>query len=201
MRMITKRIVDHSCEHLNWFSRILGSARAMAGLLCVASLWSPGQAVGQTVPGAYDVTLAWSDSSSADVTGYIVSYGTASGSYTNGIVVENATSVTISGLESGATYFFAASAYGSSGLVSEYSNEISFQPGLHSSSIITLVSGEIVLKMTGLIGQSYDIEASPDLVIWENIATVTMGDAGSVEFNDPNAADFPRRFYRTRESQ
>jgi len=52
--------------------------------------------------------------------------------------------------------------------------------------------------MRGQIGSQYDIEASQDLKDWTVIGSVTVGDGGALEFADPNAASFPRRFYRTR---
>ena len=57
------------------------------------------------------VTLAWNPSISLDVAGYMIYYGTASHVYTGvQLVLGNATSVTISGLVPGTTYYFAATA-------------------------------------------------------------------------------------------
>ena len=45
---------------------------------------------------------------------------------------------------------------------------------------------------------SYAVEASTDLVDWEQIGTVDPGE-DTDEFVDVNAGDFPSRFYRFRE--
>ena len=56
------------------------------------------------------------------------------------------------------------------------------------------------LTVTGLAGHDYDIEATEDFLVWTVIGTVTPAADGSAEFIDPNAANFTRRFYRTREN-
>ena len=59
-----------------------------------------------------------------DLAGYKVYYGTASGSYTTTIDAGNVTTYTVGNLFSG-TYYFAATAYDTSGNESSYSNEVS----------------------------------------------------------------------------
>jgi hypothetical protein len=53
--------------------------------------------------------------------------------------------------------------------------------------------------LTGEFGASYSIEAATDLAPatpqWESLATLT-NTFGSVQFNDPDATNLPRRFYR-----
>jgi len=75
---------------------------------------------------ARSVTLAWNPSAGTNVAGYNLYCGGASGAYTNIVDVGNTTNATISGLTEGATYFFAATAYDSSDLESDFSNEISY---------------------------------------------------------------------------
>ena len=72
--------------------------------------------------GTHSVTLAWDRSSGTNVIGYKVYWGRQSATYTNFVDVGNATNSTIPNLELG-TYFFAATAYNSDGLESDYSNE------------------------------------------------------------------------------
>ncbi len=55
--------------------------------------------------------------------GYSIYYGTASRIYTNKISIGNGTSVTITNLVEGITYYFAATAYDDAGLESPFSNE------------------------------------------------------------------------------
>ena len=80
---------------------------------------------------AGSLTLSWDASTSADVTGYDVYYGTNSGNYPYMINVGNATTVTISNLSAGVTYYIAATAYDADGDQSAYSGQISYLvPGL-----------------------------------------------------------------------
>jgi len=73
-----------------------------------------------------------------DVTGYVVDYGTASGSYTQGINVGNTTSYTVGNLSDGQTYYFVVAAYNSAGAESEYSNEVSKAMDIAQSPVLTI---------------------------------------------------------------
>jgi hypothetical protein len=57
---------------------------------------------------------------------------------------------------------------------------------------------QFILTVNGLIGHTYDIQATQDFKTWTVIGTVTVGASGSLDFTDTNAASFSRRFYRTR---
>src|SRR4051794_13707492 len=73
---------------------------------------------------ATDVTLSWDPSPDLTVVAYRVYSGIAPGIYTSHIqVAAPATTAVVSGLLSGATYFFAATAVTSNGAESPYSNE------------------------------------------------------------------------------
>ena len=77
--------------------------------------------------GTVSVNLTWNASASSNVGGYIFSYGTGSGVYTQSIDVGNNTSTTLTGLQSGTAYYFAVSAYDTTrGLISNYSSEAAF---------------------------------------------------------------------------
>ncbi len=80
---------------------------------------------------AYDVTLTWDAPTTnadgtplTDLAGYKVYYGTSSRDYTKTIDVGNTTTYQITGL-SGGTYYFAVTAYDTSGNESDYSEEVS----------------------------------------------------------------------------
>jgi hypothetical protein len=74
---------------------------------------------------AAQVTLAW-DASVSMVDGYWLYYGSASSIYTARIDAGTATTYTITGLTSGQTYYFAATAYDRTDNVeSPFSNEVS----------------------------------------------------------------------------
>jgi hypothetical protein len=86
---------------------------------------------------AASVTLAWDPVSS--VAGYRLYYGGVTRNYTNFVEAGPSTSAAVSGLASGATYFFAATAYNTLGIESAFSSEISYQvPSVVSNSPPTL---------------------------------------------------------------
>jgi hypothetical protein len=148
------------------------------------------------------VTLAWNSSPSTDVVGYHLYYGTASGIYTNDIVLGNVTNVTVSGLSGGVTYYFAMTAVGPDGEESVLSNETSYRqelPGGAQMQIQGASGGPFVLTVSGTSGQTYEIEATEDFTGWTAIGAVTIDAGGSMDFTDTNSAGFPQRFYRTRE--
>src|SRR5437868_1236798 len=82
--------------------------------------------VSTTLVGAPSVTLAWNPNSDPAVSGYKVSYGEASGNYTQALDLGNATSATVSALVQGHTYYFAVSAYNASAVESDFSNEVKY---------------------------------------------------------------------------
>jgi hypothetical protein len=69
------------------------------------------------------VTVAW-DPNPNPVAGYILYYGTASGTYTTSVDCSTATVWSVAGLTDGQQYYFALTAYDASGLQSSFSNEV-----------------------------------------------------------------------------
>jgi len=82
------------------------------------------------------VTVAW-DENNPVPDGYILYWGTSSGSYPNSQDVGNATQYTIPGLQEGLTYYFAAKAYDADGNLSAFSQEISHTVATPNSSPTT----------------------------------------------------------------
>ena len=76
---------------------------------------------------AGQVTLAWNKNAEENVVGYNVYYGTSSRNYDFVLDVGDTTTVTISDIPNGFTYYFAVTAYDNSSpsLESTYSNEVS----------------------------------------------------------------------------
>jgi hypothetical protein len=104
-----------------------------------------------------NVTLAWNRSSDPIIAGYDIYYGGASGVYTNVIDAGNSTSVTISNLINGATYYFAAATYSAAGAVSALSSEVAYTipqppPRLDpiGNQIINATAGTQTVSLTGL---------------------------------------------------
>lgn len=186
----------------NRFPRSMRKATAVACIMGIAWIHHPTEARGETLSGPYQVNLSWDAHADPAVTGYRVYFGTASGVYVGSMAVGGTTTASVPGLADGVSYFFALTAVNSSGLESDFSAEVSFLPGNkpHASGIRAAENGGKFLTISGMVGQNYDIEASKDLKTWAIIHTVTLGDGGSLEFSDPDAALYPTRFYRTRQS-
>jgi len=75
---------------------------------------------------ASGATFAWNASTSPNVTGYTLRYGTVSGSYPFTYNAGNALTATLSTLTAGTRYYFVVTARNADGLESDPSNEISF---------------------------------------------------------------------------
>jgi chitinase len=81
-----------------------------------------------SIPAAFagQVTIGWKANTEPDLAGYKIYYGNFSKTYTLNKEINGkaATSCTISDLIEGQTYYFAATAYNTSGLESNYSEEV-----------------------------------------------------------------------------
>jgi PKD repeat protein len=60
---------------------------------------------------------------------------------------------------------------------------------------VTVSSNQVQVCVSGEIGRSYLVQASPDLVNWTLIATA-VNTNGSLVFTDPARSNFPQRFYK-----
>jgi hypothetical protein len=97
------------------------------------------------------VTLAWDANPEADIAGYRLHYGEASGSYTTTLEAGNVVTATVNDLVVGRTYFFVVTAYDTASLESLPSEEVSFvaEPplphkfrGSYSGSVINGAGGK-----------------------------------------------------------
>ena len=104
-------------------------------LYSVCSITGLALALALTCAQAGQVKLAWDPpTTTTGLAGYKLRYGRASGSYTTTINIGNHTSHTVSGLTDGATYYFVATAYNSSGHESGFSNEVRYTVPAASTS-------------------------------------------------------------------
>ena len=198
MSNIFRQTAVHADVVSSWSSWVTGRTRVLAAILCFAVFHYSGEAFGATAPATNSVKLAWNKSLTTNVTGYRVYYGVASGNYPNSIVAGNVTSNTVQGLTGGVTYYFAIAAYTASGVLSAFSNEISYMPLLPAAPV-SVVSTRRGVVVKGLPGKQYDILATQNLTTWTLIGTVTLGVSGSLNFTDPNVASYSRRFYRVQQ--
>ena len=74
------------------------------------------------------VTIAWDPSEAPDVAGYVVHWSLEPGDYTWQADAMQATSITITDLESGVPYFFVITAYNLDGVESEPSAKLAYLP-------------------------------------------------------------------------
>jgi len=62
------------------------------------------------------------------------------------------------------------------------------------------LSNHFHFSITGDAGASYTVEVSTNLLNWASLTNI-LNSPGSSSFVDPDSANQPRRFYRTRPSQ
>ena len=100
--------------------------------------------------GAQSVTLAWDPNAETDLAGYNTYWGSQSGNYTNKVNVGKVTTNTVSGLVAGVTYYFAVTAYNTSALESDFSNEISYlvPGGTNTPPTISVMAGQTIFQNT-----------------------------------------------------
>ena len=110
--ILTPAVVWHG------FLALVPRSIACIGLLLIGLLWQ--------AQAATSVRLAWNPGTSSGIAGYRVHYGTSSGSYPQIFNVGSTTTVTVSGLIPGQTYYFVVTDYNTVGLESLPSNEVSF---------------------------------------------------------------------------
>lgn len=147
---------------------------------------------------ASNMFLNWNASTSSQVAGYYVYYGTTSGIYPYRVDAGNATSVTISNLFPGTTYYIAATSYDTSGNQSAYSSEISFTiPATLTMTSGTTTGSPATLQFPVALGHWCEVQATTDLVNWISIwQSAVAATNTSMQFTDPDASSYPSRFYR-----
>ena len=148
---------------------------------------------------AANVTLSWNASPDADATGYAVHYGTVSGSYTHKVVVGQTTSVTISNLCAGVTYYFAATTlYGASGEESAFSSEASYIPaGVLAMNHGASSGSPVQLNFPVEPGHWYEVQATTNFQSWTTIQQTGIATSNNwVHLADAQAGSFAARYYR-----
>lgn len=175
----------------------------VGGVIGVTILLQGSMPALSALPPNYNVNLAWNPSPSIEVTGYRIYYGVAQGGYTNSVTTGNVTNAVVTGLVSGLPYYFAVAGYNAIGLESELSNEIGYTVpgGLATLQIRVATNKQAILTVTGLIGHTYEIQATSDLKTWTVLGTVTLGSTGLANYTNTNAGSFAKRYYRTRDTQ
>jgi hypothetical protein len=145
-----------------------------------------------------NVTLTWNPSTNSNVTGYNIYYGTTSGNYADEITAGNATSVTITNLNYGSTYYFVATAYDNQGDESGFSNETQYiVPGILNLNTGQNPSDPPTINFPVATTHWYEVQATQDLISWTTIWQTGVATSNAwVQFSDPNAGSYQMRFYR-----
>lgn len=147
------------------------------------------------------VTVNWGLSGSANVTGYRIYYGAASGAYTNTVTTGNTTTGSVGGLNPG-TYYFTVAAFDANGIESIVSNEMSYTvpagrgtggPMLH---LVVSPTKQVTITGQAIPGASYDVQYSTDYAKWNTLTTITADASGNVRYIDPATAIRPMCVYR-----
>jgi hypothetical protein len=121
-------------EDMLTFSLIIKSGYIRIFVLCISAiaavafcdLLSAGDAHSAQVTLSWYAPITNEDGSPLnDLAGHNVYYGTASGNYSQSIDTGNTTTYTVANLADGLTYYFAVTAYDTSGNESEFSDEVS----------------------------------------------------------------------------
>jgi len=150
-----------------------------------------------TLPGAdpfSSVILQWDPSLDLEVVGYKIYYGTTSRNYTDVVAVGNVLTSTITGLQSGATYYFAATAYDAFGNESDFSNEISRTVPTTAATLTPAngSAGQFSFGVSGIPGLPYVVETSTNLVDWVAVRT----NLAPFTFVETNPGQPGQKFFR-----
>ena len=109
--------------------------------------------------------------------------------YTNIVDSAGATSVSVTNLAGGVTYYFAVTAYNDIGLESDFSNEISYTApaGGGPATLRITMSSPTGVRLSGSApsGFQYQVLRSADLKKWTSVGNVTANTSGSFQFTDP----------------
>jgi hypothetical protein len=149
------------------------------------------------------ITLVWNANTDPDLVGYTVYSGTNSHVYNKSTYVGNVTSNTPAALIPGTTYYFAITAKNTSGLESDFSNEIAVDvpPSLGQPVAATtqLVSGKMKLSWPSTLSSTYRVYYKTKLTdaTWNQLTTTDLlAVSTTTSWTDPNLANAPSRFYR-----
>src|SRR5262245_39959710 len=117
---------------------LLRSLLVLLACLSLAFAATPAQA--QQVQLAWDAPVQANGTPVPNIAGYKLYYGLQSGHYQTAIPVGMATTYTVTNVSVGQTYYFAATAYDSTGTESAFSNEVSVTPGAIPQQQMRVVS-------------------------------------------------------------
>ncbi|MBW2430530.1 MAG: fibronectin type III domain-containing protein [Deltaproteobacteria bacterium] len=141
-----------------------------------------------------DVTVAWDANSESDLAGYMVYWGTTSGDYSDSEDVGITTQHTITGLQDGVKYYFAATAYDHDKYESGYSQELFHVAGSQNQTNHTITAsagsnGSVTpsgaVTVANGTSQAFTIRANQNYKIMDVLVDgVSVGAVASHTFNN-----------------
>jgi fibronectin type 3 domain-containing protein len=132
----------------------------------------------QFSPTSSDVALTWNAIPKSDIYGYVVSYGTQHGVYTNSAYFYGTTGGNVSGLTPGRTYYFSVSPLDSYGVENILSNEVTYTvpvpaPIVLQTQIYTFGDDQpyaMEINTYSAVKGSWELDYSTDLQNWSPFA-------------------------------
>jgi uncharacterized repeat protein (TIGR01451 family) len=67
-----------------------------------------------------------------------------------------------------------------------------------STLTLSIVNGQVNINLTGVNGQSYEIQASGDLTNWQTLTTLQVGSSGVASYTETWSAGTSARLYRAK---
>lgn len=130
--------------------------RLFVKTLCIAFLF-PAFLIGDSV------VVSWQPNTESDLAGYQIYYGSDSNFYSTILDVGKVTQYTVSGLNTGSTYYFAVTAYDVNGNESAYSQEVSYCVEDVTPPTVVSVTCEMGDRLKVIFSESVE-KASAELI-------------------------------------
>jgi hypothetical protein len=125
------------------------------------------------------VSLVWDPVGASSLAGYKLYYGTVSRNYSSAVDAGTQTTATVTGLNEGATYYFAATAYDTAGIESASSNEVAYTiPSSCSHSIAPTGNSFTAAAGTGSVSVTTQNSCSWTAANSASWITITPGASG-----------------------
>ena len=172
-----------------------GSGRKLwlgVGLALTAGAWA---AVASSVS---TLTMAWNASTASTVAGYYLYYGTNSGVYSSKIDAGTNTTLPVTGVAPGTTYYFSVTSYSPARVESPLAQEVSYiVPGLLALTPAGGGSNTMRLQFPVAPLHYYELQYSTNLAGWNDL-WVTPVESSNVwaEFDQPVTNTPGGQFFR-----
>ena len=146
--------------------------------------------------------LEWDPTAELSVAGYKFYRGEKSRAYDHVIDVGGQTSIALTNLDPGITYYFAVTAYATNLSESLFSDEVSYTASIDGvtasaqSCALSTANGTATISFYGKSGRTCWVEVSSDFQTWERVDSGLIVGDGIIEVPDPGAMNRPMRFYR-----